>query len=114
MSYPLGLAAPIQDSQLLSQLLGYGQHGLWSSGSHRSPSSLERGPLEPLNLHWGTVKLRSSVMRQQQPLSPAGMEGLALLPAGRDGCGELQAAVDRAPFTSTHISFGGSWRGPWA
>ncbi|KAM9015691.1 prospero homeobox protein 2 [Ara ararauna] len=114
MSYPLGLAAPIQDSQLLSQLLGYGQHGLWSTGSHGSPSSLERGPLEPLNLHWGTVKLRSSVMRQQQPLSPAGMEGLALLPAGRDVCGELQAAMDRAPFTSTHISFGGSWRGPWA
>ncbi|XP_062478722.1 prospero homeobox protein 2, partial [Pezoporus occidentalis] len=103
MSYPLGLAAPIQDSQLLSQLLGYGQHGLWRSGSHGSPSSLERGPLEPLNLHWGTVKLRSSVMRRQQPLSPAGMEGLALLPAGRDGRRELQAAVDRAPFISTHI-----------
>ncbi|NWS45605.1 PROX2 protein, partial [Probosciger aterrimus] len=101
MSYPLGLAAPIQDSQLLSQLLGYGQHGLWSSGSHGNPSSLERGPLEPLNLHWGTVKLRSSVMRQQQPLSPAGMEGLALLPAGRDGCGELQAAMDRAPLSLT-------------
>ncbi|NXK73214.1 PROX2 protein, partial [Amazona guildingii] len=91
MSYPLGSAAPIQDSQLLSQLLGYSQHGLWSSGSHGSPSSLERGPLEPLNLHWGTVKLRSSVMRQQQPLSPAGMEGLALLPAGRDGSGRAAA-----------------------
>uniref|UniRef100_A0A8B9FKK9 Prospero homeobox 2 n=1 Tax=Amazona collaria TaxID=241587 RepID=A0A8B9FKK9_9PSIT len=95
MSYPLGLAAPIQDSQLLSQLLGYSQHGLWSSSSHGSPSSLERGPLEPLNLHWGTVKLRSSVMRQQQPLSPAGMEGLALLPAGRDGCGELLSLTPR-------------------
>uniref|UniRef100_A0A672TJ18 Prospero homeobox 2 n=1 Tax=Strigops habroptila TaxID=2489341 RepID=A0A672TJ18_STRHB len=95
MSYPLGLAAPIQDSQLLSQLLGYSQHSLWGSSSCGTPSSLERGPLEPLNLHWGTVKLRSSVMRQQQqqqPLSPAGM-GLALLPAGRDGCGELQAVV---------------------
>uniref|UniRef100_A0A8C6JIP2 Uncharacterized protein n=1 Tax=Melopsittacus undulatus TaxID=13146 RepID=A0A8C6JIP2_MELUD len=99
MCYPLGLAAPIQDSQLLSQLLGYGQHGLWSSGSHGIPSSLERGPLEPLNLHWGTVKLRSSVMRQQQPLSPAGMEGLALLPAGRDGCGELRAAACRLSLT---------------
>ncbi|XP_010016098.1 PREDICTED: prospero homeobox protein 2 [Nestor notabilis] len=109
----MSLAAPIQDSHLLSQLLRYGQHSLWGSSSCRNPSSLERGPLEPLNLHWGTVKLRSSVMRQQQPLSPAGM-GLALLPAGRDGCGELQAAMDGAPFTSTHISFGGSWRGPWA
>ncbi|KAM9239185.1 prospero homeobox protein 2 [Leptosomus discolor] len=118
MGYSLGSAAPIQDSQLLGQLLGYGQHGLWGSGSGGSPSALERGPPEPLDLHWGTIKLRSSVVRQQQPcplsLSPADMESLALLPAGRDGCGELQAAMDGAPFASTHISFGGSWRGPWA
>ncbi|XP_028942122.1 prospero homeobox protein 2 [Antrostomus carolinensis] len=86
MGYPLGSALPIQDNQLLSQLLGCGQH----------------------------------IVRQQQqqqrplPLSPADMEGLALLPAGRDGCGELQAAMDGVPFASTHISFGGSWRGPWA
>ncbi|NXF47048.1 PROX1 protein, partial [Oceanites oceanicus] len=89
MGYSLGSATPVQDSQLLSQLLGYGQHSLWGSGSHGSPSALERGPPEPLNLHWGTVKLRSSVVRQQQqhplPLSPVAMESLALLPAGRDG-----------------------------
>ncbi|NXT80299.1 PROX2 protein, partial [Zapornia atra] len=84
MGYPLGLAAPVQDSQVLSQLLGCNQHGPWGSSSSGSPSSLE-----PLDLHWGTVKLRSSVVRQQQqhplPLSPANMENLALLPAGRDG-----------------------------
>ncbi|NWI69716.1 PROX2 protein, partial [Todus mexicanus] len=89
MGYSLGSANPVQDSQLLSQLLGYGQHSLWSSGSCGSSSALERGPLEPLDLHWGTIKLRSSVVRQQQPqplpLSPADMESLALLPAGRDG-----------------------------
>ncbi|KAF1576068.1 Prospero homeobox protein 2, partial [Eudyptes moseleyi] len=80
MGYSLGSAAPVQDSQLLSQLLGYGQHGFWGSSSRGSPSALERGPLEPLNLHWGTIKLRSSVMRQQQhhplPLSPAATESL--------------------------------------
>ncbi|KAK4823140.1 hypothetical protein QYF61_026342 [Mycteria americana] len=119
MGCSLGSATPVQDSQLLSQLLGYGQHGLWGSGSCGSPSAPQRGPPEPLDLHWGTVKLRSSVVRQQQqqhplPLSPANMESLALLPAGRDGHGELQAAMDGAPFASTHISFGGSWRGPWA
>ncbi|KAM9653134.1 prospero homeobox protein 2 isoform 2-T2 [Morphnus guianensis] len=108
MGYSLVSAAPVQDSQLLSQLLGYGQHGLWGSSSHGSPSALERGPLEPLDLHWGTVKLRSSVVRQQQqqhtlPLSPADMESLVLLPAGRDGCGELQAAMDGVPFASTHM-----------
>ncbi|KAK1202026.1 PROX2 protein, partial [Pygoscelis papua] len=89
MGYSLGSAAPVQDSQLLSQLLGYGQHGFWGSSSRGSPSAPERGPLEPLDLHWGTVKLRSSVMRQQQqhplPLSPAATESLVLLPAGRDG-----------------------------
>ncbi|NXS70595.1 PROX2 protein, partial [Pandion haliaetus] len=97
MGYSLGSATPVQESQLLSQLLGYSQHSLWGSGSRGSPSALERGPPEPLDLHWGTVKLRSSVVRQQQhplSLSPADMESLALLPAGRDGCGELQAAMD--------------------
>ncbi|NWY42995.1 PROX1 protein, partial [Sylvia atricapilla] len=93
MDYSLGSATPVQHSQLLSQLLGYRQHSLWGSDSHESPSSLERGCSEPLNLHWGTVKLRSSIVRQQQhhalPLSPANMESLALLPAGRDGHSEL-------------------------
>ncbi|XP_010117370.1 PREDICTED: prospero homeobox protein 2-like, partial [Chlamydotis macqueenii] len=111
--YPLGSAAPDQDSQLLSQLLGCDHHIPWGSSSYASASAPERSPPEPLDLHWGTVKLRSSVVRQQQqhpvPLSPADVESLALLPAGRDGHGELQAAMDGAPFASTHISFGGSW-----
>ncbi|NXR28010.1 PROX1 protein, partial [Cinclus mexicanus] len=78
MGYSLGSATPVQHSQLLSQLLGYGQHSLWGSDSHESPSALERGCPEPLNLHWGTVKLRSSIVRQQHhhplALSPANME----------------------------------------
>ncbi|NXS25069.1 PROX2 protein, partial [Mystacornis crossleyi] len=85
MGYSLGSATSVQDSQLLSQLLGYGQHSLWGSDSCQSPS-LESCP-EPLSLHWGTVKLRSSIVRQQQhhplSLSPANMESLALLPAGK-------------------------------
>ncbi|NWW50816.1 PROX1 protein, partial [Pedionomus torquatus] len=59
MAYPLGSATPVQDSQMLSQLLGCSQHSLWGSSSCGSPSALERGPPESLNLHWGTVKLRS-------------------------------------------------------
>ncbi|NWR33688.1 PROX1 protein, partial [Tachuris rubrigastra] len=78
MGYSLSPVIPVQDSQLLSQLLDYGQHSLWGSNSRGSPSAPERGPPEPLSLHWGTVKLRSSVVRQQQhhplPLSPANME----------------------------------------
>ncbi|NXX52114.1 PROX1 protein, partial [Scopus umbretta] len=80
MGYSLGSATPVQDSQLLSQLLGYGQHSLWGSSSRGSPPAPERGPPEPLDLHWGTVKLRSSVMRQQQqhplPLNPAAGSGM--------------------------------------
>ncbi|NXF32397.1 PROX1 protein, partial [Nyctibius bracteatus] len=105
VGYRLGLAAPVQDGQLLRQLLGRGQHSPWGSSSHGSPSAPERGPLEPLDLHWGTVKLRSSVVRQQQqqplPLSPADVESLALLPAGRDGCGELQAIQEA--LTPSHL-----------
>uniref|UniRef100_A0A8C5JB16 Prospero homeobox 2 n=1 Tax=Junco hyemalis TaxID=40217 RepID=A0A8C5JB16_JUNHY len=92
MGYSLGSAMPVQHSQLLSQLLGHGQHSPWGSDSRESPSALERGCPEPLKLPWGSVKLRSSIARQQQhhplPLSPASMESLALLPAGRDGHGE--------------------------
>ncbi|NXM13858.1 PROX2 protein, partial [Ploceus nigricollis] len=91
MGYSLGSATPVQHSQLLSQLLGYGQHSLWGNNSRESPSALERGCPEPLSLPWGAVKLRSSVVRQQQhhplPLSPASTESLAILPAGRDGHG---------------------------
>ncbi|NXX22480.1 PROX1 protein, partial [Podargus strigoides] len=111
MGYPLGSAAPIQDSQLLSQLLGCSQHSTWVSGSCRSPSALEGVPLEPLNLHWGTVKLRSSVVRQQQQqhplsLSPADVESLATgtcmpWPALRDV--PVQAAVCRLSLTPRQI-----------
>ncbi|NXK23266.1 PROX1 protein, partial [Arenaria interpres] len=105
MGYPPVQATPVQDSQLLSQLLGCGQQGTWGSSSCGSPSAPERGPLESLNLHWGTIKLRSSVVRQQQqhplPLSPADVESLALLPAGRDGHRELQAIQEA--LTPSHL-----------
>ncbi|NXP44817.1 PROX2 protein, partial [Heliornis fulica] len=94
----IGVAAPIQDSQLLNQLLGCNQHRPWGSSSRGSPSALESGPLEPLDLHWGTVKLRSSVVRQHHhhslSLSPANMENVVLLPAGRTH-GTGQASVCR-------------------
>uniref|UniRef100_A0A8C4J417 Prospero homeobox 2 n=1 Tax=Dromaius novaehollandiae TaxID=8790 RepID=A0A8C4J417_DRONO len=99
IGYRLGMTAPGQDNQLLSQLLGYGQHGSWGSSSHGSPSAAERGSPEPLDLHWGTIKLRSSVMRQQQyprPLSPASVGSLVLLPAARAGCREPQPMMDGA------------------
>ncbi|NWQ69248.1 PROX2 protein, partial [Neopipo cinnamomea] len=105
--YPLSPVTPVQDSQLLSQLLDYGQHSLWGSNSRGSPSALERGPPEPLSLHWGTVKLRSSVVRQQQhhplSLSPANMESLALLPAGRDGHNILWGQLERLSLTPRHM-----------
>ncbi|NXT56595.1 PROX2 protein, partial [Pluvianellus socialis] len=105
VGYPLGSATPVQDSQLLSQLLGCGRHSPWSSSSPGSPSAPERGPPEPLNLHWGTMKLRSSVVRQQQqhplPLSPADVESLVLPPAGRDDSG--WAAACRLSLTPTQI-----------
>ncbi|XP_069714605.1 prospero homeobox protein 2 isoform X1 [Phaenicophaeus curvirostris] len=112
-----GSTAPVQDSQALGQLLDCSLQDPWAGSSHWSPSAPQRGPLKPLDLHWGTVRLRSSVVRQQQqplPLSPGNVESLALLPARRDGCRKLQTAMDGTPFTSTHISFRGIWRGPWA
>ncbi|NXN98578.1 PROX2 protein, partial [Rhinopomastus cyanomelas] len=77
-----------------------GQRGLWGSGSRESPSALDRDSLELLDLHWGTLQLRSSVLRQQQqrPL-PLSLEGLVLLPAGRDDHGEPRAAMDGLSLT---------------
>ncbi|NXY60685.1 PROX2 protein, partial [Callaeas wilsoni] len=108
MGYSLSSATPVQHSQLLSQLLGYGQHSLWGSDSRESPSNVERGCPEPLNLHWGTVKLRSSIVRQQQhhplPLSPANVESLALLPAGRDGCRLVPRDMPSLGFATCRLS----------
>ncbi|NXN29272.1 PROX1 protein, partial [Nycticryphes semicollaris] len=64
MGYPLDSATPVQDSQMRSQMLGCSQHSPWGTSSCGSPSALERSPPESLNLHWGTVKLRSSAMRR--------------------------------------------------
>ncbi|NXU13513.1 PROX2 protein, partial [Pardalotus punctatus] len=108
MGYSLGSATAVQDSQLLSQLLGYSQHSLWGSDSHESHSALERGCPEPLNLPWGTVKLRSSIVRQQQhhplPLSPANTESLALLPAGRVGCRLVLRDMPSSGFAMCRLS----------
>ncbi|XP_027493757.1 prospero homeobox protein 2 [Corapipo altera] len=76
MGYSLGPVTPVQDSQLLSQLLDYGQHSLWGTDSHGSPSALERCPPEPLSLHWGTVKLRSSM---QEALTPGHLKKAKLM-----------------------------------
>ncbi|NWY93314.1 PROX2 protein, partial [Loxia curvirostra] len=108
MDYSLGSATPVQHSQLLSQLLGYSQHSLWGSDSCESPSALEGGSPEPLKLPWGTVKLRSSIVRQQQhhplPLSPANMESLALLPAGRDSHGVVLRDMRSSGFGTCRLS----------
>ncbi|XP_065493084.1 LOW QUALITY PROTEIN: prospero homeobox protein 2 [Caloenas nicobarica] len=90
LGYPLSSATPVQDNQLLSQLLGCSQQSPWGSGSRRSPSAPERGPLEPLDLHWETIKLRSSVVRQQQQQQHP-------LPLG-----PVDTVMDGAPFASTH------------
>ncbi|KAF2986145.1 hypothetical protein EK904_009673, partial [Melospiza melodia maxima] len=109
MGYSLCSAMPVQNIQLLSQLLGHGQHSPWGSDSGESPSALERGCPEPLKLPWGSVKLRSSIARQQQhhplPLSPASMESLALLPAGRDGHGQMQEALTPGHLKKAKLMF---------
>ncbi|XP_027736488.1 prospero homeobox protein 2 [Empidonax traillii] len=81
MGYSLSPVTPVQDSQLLSQLLDYGQHSLWGSNSHGSPSALERGPPEPLSLHWGTVKLRLSLTprHMQDALTPSHLKKAKLM-----------------------------------
>ncbi|PKU45625.1 prospero homeobox protein 2 [Limosa lapponica baueri] len=81
MGYPLGSATPVQDSQLLSQLLGCGQHSPWGSSSCRSPSAPERDPPESLNLHWGTVKLRLSLTPRQiqEALTPGHLRKAKLM-----------------------------------
>ncbi|NWU93530.1 PROX2 protein, partial [Upupa epops] len=82
--YFLNLGAPLQDREPL----GYGQQGFWDGGSRENPSASDGNSLELLDLHWGTLKLRSSVMRQQQQQQhslPLSLESLALLPASSDG-----------------------------
>ncbi|XP_025056705.1 prospero homeobox protein 2 isoform X1 [Alligator sinensis] len=103
MSYPLLMSSQVQENQILSQLLGYGQNGHWNS---RIASSPDRSSPASLDQPWGAVKLRSSVMRQQQyPTSPNStqMESLAFLSAGKAECRDLQSIMDGMSFSSIHI-----------
>ncbi|KAM9146979.1 prospero homeobox protein 2 [Pangshura tecta] len=107
MNHPLVMTSQVQEKQILSHLLEYSQNGHWNSSSHRIASSPDRSSQESLDLPWRAVKLKSSVMRHQQypmSLNTTEMESLALLPARKTECGELQTVMDGMPFSSVHIS----------
>ncbi|XP_043845666.1 prospero homeobox protein 2 isoform X2 [Dromiciops gliroides] len=105
----LTMTSHMQENQILSQLLGYGQNGQWSYSPSQISSSQDTSSLPSLDLPWGTIKRQSSGMSQQQyplPFTSSQAESLALLPTVKMEHGNLKTDTDAAPFASVHIQEG--------
>ncbi|XP_002914771.1 prospero homeobox protein 2 isoform X1 [Ailuropoda melanoleuca] len=106
---PLTAPSHIQGNQILGQLLGHRPSGHWSSSLSHDSSSQSLPSSEPALQPWGAVKLRPSVLSQQQyalPFTSPRLERLPLLPSVKMEPGGLQAAPDVLPFPSLHIQEG--------
>ncbi|XP_027949893.1 prospero homeobox protein 2 isoform X1 [Eumetopias jubatus] len=106
---PLTAPSHIQENQILSQLLGHGPSGHWSSTLPHDSSSQSHPSSECALRPWGAVQLRPSVLSQQQhvlPFPPRRLERLPLLPSVKMEQGGLQAAPDVRSFPSVHIQEG--------
>ncbi|XP_031805156.1 prospero homeobox protein 2 [Sarcophilus harrisii] len=104
----LAMTSHIQEKQMLSQLLGYGQNAHWTSSSPQISSSQDISSPRSLDLSWSAVKQQLPSMSQQQyPLSftSSQVENLTLLPTVKMEHGNLKTNTDVIPFSSVHISF---------
>ncbi|XP_072478688.1 prospero homeobox protein 2 [Notamacropus eugenii] len=104
----LAMTSHIQEKQVLSQLLGYGQNGHWSYSPSQISSSQDISSSRSLDLPWGTIKWQSSGISHQQyplPFTSNQAESLALLPTVKMEQDNLRTNTDVVPFSSVHISF---------
>ncbi|KAM6171892.1 prospero homeobox protein 2 [Erethizon dorsatum] len=95
-NYPLTVHSHIQENQILSQLLGHGPNGHWSSGPPQDSPPQQHPSLESALHPWVL----------SQPFTMAGLESRPLLPVVKMEQGSLQAVPDVLPFSSVHISEG--------
>ncbi|XP_036982810.2 prospero homeobox protein 2 [Artibeus jamaicensis] len=106
---PLMVPSHIQENQILSQLLGQGSSGHWSGRLPQDLSSPSHCSKEPALRPWGAVRLRPSVVSQQQPLvpfTPTRWETLPFLPSVKTEQGGLRAVADVLPFPAVHLQEG--------
>ncbi|XP_074092379.1 prospero homeobox protein 2 [Macrotis lagotis] len=104
----IAMTSHIQEKQILSQLLGYGQNGHWSYNPSQISSSQNTSSPQSLDLSWGTVKRQTSGISQQQyplPFTSSQVKSLALLPTVKMEHGNLKTSTDAIPFSSIQISF---------
>ncbi|XP_074140892.1 prospero homeobox protein 2 [Sminthopsis crassicaudata] len=106
----LAMTSHIQEKQMLSQLLGYGQNAHWTSSSPQISSSQDTSSPQSLDLSWSAIKHQLPSMSQQQyplPFTSSQVENLTLLPTVKMEHGNLKTNIDVIPFSSVHISFTG-------
>ncbi|XP_006884740.1 PREDICTED: prospero homeobox protein 2 isoform X1 [Elephantulus edwardii] len=106
---PLTTPARNQENLILSQLLGHGTNGCWSSNPPQDLSSQSHPSSESTLRSWGAVRPRPSALSPQQyPLSfpSAHLEQLSLLPTVKVEHRGLQAVPDALSFSSVHIQDG--------
>ncbi|XP_033622766.1 prospero homeobox protein 2 [Fukomys damarensis] len=95
-NYPWTVHSHIQENQTLSQLLGQGPTGRWSSGPPQDLAPQRHPASEPALHPWVL----------SQPFTEAGLESRPLLPLVKMEPGSLQAVPDVLPFSSVHIQEG--------
>ncbi|KAF0870873.1 PROX2 protein, partial [Crocuta crocuta] len=104
---PLTAPSHIQEDQILSQLLGHGPSDHWDSSLPQGSSSQSQSSPESALRSWGAIKLRPSVLSQQEsplPFASPRLERLPLLPSVKMEQGSLQAAPDVLPFSSFSLT----------
>ncbi|XP_054422976.1 prospero homeobox protein 2 isoform X1 [Pteronotus mesoamericanus] len=105
----LTVPSHIQENQIIRQLLGQGSNGRWSGSLPQDPSPPSHSSSESALRPWGAIKLRPSVLSQQQPpvpFAPTRLEKLPFLPSVKMEQGSLGAVTDVLPFSSVHIQEG--------
>ncbi|XP_054548079.1 prospero homeobox protein 2 isoform X1 [Talpa occidentalis] len=105
---PLTMPSHTQENQMLSQLLSHGPNRHWNSSLPRDSPSQGHPCSESALPPRGAVKLRPSVLSQQQcplPFTCTRVERRSLLPSVKIEQGGRQGVADALPFSSVHISF---------
>uniref|UniRef100_A0A8D1XYL2 Prospero domain-containing protein n=1 Tax=Sus scrofa TaxID=9823 RepID=A0A8D1XYL2_PIG len=102
---PLTVPAHVQEDQTVSQLLGQGPGGHWSSSLPQDSSPQSHPSSEAALRPWGAATLRPLALSRQQcpwPFMASCLERLPIIPSVKMEQGGPQAAMDALPFSSAH------------
>ncbi|XP_078518416.1 prospero homeobox protein 1-like [Lissotriton helveticus] len=117
LSYPLTMAPQVQETHILSHLLGFNQAGQLSSSPRVQSTSSDRSSPGSVDLPWETVPLRSgtnsyhmSHQPYELPFRSNSLESYGLTQLKTE-CTDMHGLMDGASYNTMNISFEdtGAW-----